>query len=353
MNSSHSSLSVSFILLPGFTLFAFSGFIDALRIAGDEADKSQQKECRWSVIAPTLVPVRSSCGVEVMPWKSFAEADKADYVVVIGGQVELERHLDHRIAVYLHRIDQVGQFIVGVCTANFVLARIGLMQNRQCCVHWFHRPAFEVEFPSIPVQSDTIFLEDQQRITCAGGRSAADVAMYLIARHCGASRARKVAAGLVLDQVRNSQSPQPHVEAAWFGEIDDPLVRRAIAMMDRHITKPLTVTNIAQHLQVSENTLYRNFKHSLAVSPRKFLRLMRLAHGHWSLHSTPKSVSQIAHYCQFSDSSHFARLHRASYGVAPGRARTLGPDKCLEAMQAVQSNSLIMNVLSGGFTILG
>ena len=50
-----------------------------------------------------------------MPWKSFAEADKADYVVVIGGQVELERHLDHRIADYLHRIDQDtdGMFFAG------------------------------------------------------------------------------------------------------------------------------------------------------------------------------------------------------------------------------------------------
>jgi transcriptional regulator GlxA family with amidase domain len=55
-------LSVAFILLHEFTLFAFSGFVDALRIAGDEADHSRQKECRWTVIAPTLQPVRATAG---------------------------------------------------------------------------------------------------------------------------------------------------------------------------------------------------------------------------------------------------------------------------------------------------
>jgi len=90
-------LSVAFILLHEFTLFAFSGFVDALRIAGDDFDNSRQRECRWTVIAPTLQPVRANCGVEITPWETFPDPAQFDYVVVIGGRMEPQRNTDPRI----------------------------------------------------------------------------------------------------------------------------------------------------------------------------------------------------------------------------------------------------------------
>ena len=80
------------------------------------------------------------------------------------------------------------------------------MQGRRCCVHWNARADFEAEFPGIAVDSDTIFLEDRDRITCPGGQSSADVALHLIAKHCGAPSARKAAAGMVLEQMRGNRT---------------------------------------------------------------------------------------------------------------------------------------------------
>jgi len=128
-------LSVAFILLHEFTLFAFSGFVDALRIAGDELDNSRQRECRWTVIAPTLQPVRANCGVEITPWETFPDPSQFDYVVVIGGRMEPQRNTDPRILEYLRRVAEQGVAIIGVCTATFVLARAGVMKGRRCCVH--------------------------------------------------------------------------------------------------------------------------------------------------------------------------------------------------------------------------
>src|SRR4030095_3840019 len=101
-------LSVAFILLHEFTLFAFSGFVDALRIAGDEFDNSRQRECRWSVIAPALHPVSANCGVEITPWETFPDPSQFDYVVVIGGRMEPQRNTDPRILDYLRRLADQG-----------------------------------------------------------------------------------------------------------------------------------------------------------------------------------------------------------------------------------------------------
>lgn len=350
-DAAEARLSVAFILLHEFTLFAFAGFVDALRIAGDEFDNSRQRECLWTVIAPTLQPVRANCGVEIAPWEIFPDPAQFDYVVVIGGRMEPQRNTDARILEYLRRVADQGGSIIGVCTATFVLARAGVMKGRRCCVHWNARSDFEEEFPDIDVESDTIFLEDGDRITCPGGQSAADVALHLIGKHCGAASARKAAAGMTIEAMRGNRSPQPHAEASWFGDIRKPLVRRAITIMNRFISKDLSVTEIARRLQVSNNTLYRAFERCVGESPARFFRIMRLAHGHWSLHHTNLSISQIAHVYRFSDASHFTRMHRLLYGMTPAQARDLGDEGSRAIMQIKRPDSVVGRVLAGGLFI--
>ena len=344
-------LSVAFILLHEFTLFAFSGFVDALRIAGDEYDNSRQRECRWTVIAPTLQPIRANCGVDITPWETFPDPMQFDYVVVIGGRMEPQRNTDPRILEYLRRVADSRVAIIGVCTATFVLARAGVMKGRRCCVHWNARSDFEEEFPGFDVESDTIFMEDGDRITCPGGQSSADVALHLIGKHCGAASARKAAAGMVLEEMRSDRTPQPHAEASWFGDIRKPLVRRAITIMDRFISKDLSVTEIAKRLQVSNNTLYRTFQVTVGESPARFFRIMRLAHGHWSLHHTGMSIAQIAHIYRFSDASHFTRMHRLLYGMPPAHARTLGEEGSRAALENRRLQGIVGRVLAGGLFI--
>jgi len=73
------------VLLPNFTLTAFSGFVDLLRLSADEGDFSKPVRCSWSVIGETLAPVRASCGIQITPWETFEKAEPFDYVVVVGG----------------------------------------------------------------------------------------------------------------------------------------------------------------------------------------------------------------------------------------------------------------------------
>ncbi|GGX89106.1 hypothetical protein GCM10007160_15570 [Litchfieldella qijiaojingensis] len=42
-------LRVGFILQPLFTLNAFAGFIDSLRLAADKGDRSRQIHCSWLI----------------------------------------------------------------------------------------------------------------------------------------------------------------------------------------------------------------------------------------------------------------------------------------------------------------
>ena len=78
-------IRVGFILSPSFTLLPFAGFVDTLRHAADEGDRSRQVHCRWTILGATLDPVRASCGAEIRPWQTYGDPGAFDYVVIVGG----------------------------------------------------------------------------------------------------------------------------------------------------------------------------------------------------------------------------------------------------------------------------
>src|SRR6185312_4756434 len=116
----------------------------------------------------------------------FRDPVEFDYVVVVGGLVKAQKRLDRRVIDYLRLAARRDRTLVGICTGSFALARAQLLAKYRCCVHWAHRQQFTEAFPTLEVESDTLYVMDGPRITCAGGQGAIDVAGALIARHCGA-----------------------------------------------------------------------------------------------------------------------------------------------------------------------
>ena len=55
-------LRVGIILAENYTLSAFALFVDHLRLAADEGDRSRPLKVQWSVMASRPDPLRASCG---------------------------------------------------------------------------------------------------------------------------------------------------------------------------------------------------------------------------------------------------------------------------------------------------
>ena len=62
-----SPLRVGIILTNHFTLSAFAAFVDHLRLAADEGDRSWPIRVQWSIMAAQRRPIVASCGVMVEP----------------------------------------------------------------------------------------------------------------------------------------------------------------------------------------------------------------------------------------------------------------------------------------------
>ena len=84
--SNRPQLSVGLVLLDQFTLAAFSGFVDVLRLSADLGGGSRQIHTAWTVMSVDGLPRTSSAGISLEVSGGLAQdLDAFDYVAICGG----------------------------------------------------------------------------------------------------------------------------------------------------------------------------------------------------------------------------------------------------------------------------
>lgn len=315
-------LTVGFILARRFTLCAFANFVDVLRLAADEGDRSRPILCNWTVLSDNMESVTSSCGISVQPKERLGSPARFDYIVVIGGLMEDEATLAPGYHRFLQEAAAQGVPLVGICTGAFLLHQAGLLQGYRCCVSWFHHPEFLAQFEGLNPVADQIFVVDRDRLTCSGGASSAHLAAYLVDKHVGRVQATKSLRIMIIDEALQADKPQPGITMNF--KTRDPMVLRALLMMQQNIEQPFTVTEIARRIGHSKRQLERHFQAALGTSPQAAFLEMRLSLAHHLVTGGERSIAQIALECGFCDSSHLSRMFRRRYGQTPQALRQSG-----------------------------
>ena len=95
-------------------------------------------------------------------------------------------------------------------------------------------------------------------------------------------------------------------------------VTTALQYMDDHIREELDVQQLAMVCNVSVNTLERQFKSHLGVTPFEMLRKKRLFESMMYLKSG-SSVTEAAMNSGFSDCSYFIMRFRKRFGITPSQ----------------------------------
>ena len=314
-------LRVGIVPMPAFTMLALAGFVDTLRLAADEGDRSRPLAIRWTVLSEGRAPVRASNGIVVRTDAAFGDPGAFDYVVVVGGTLHGGAHETAGLASFLHSAADHGVPLVGLCTGSLTLARVGLMDGHVACVNWFHHDDYRAEFPRHAVVSDRLFVDDGARITCAGGISVVDVATHLIERHLGTGAGDKGRRIMIEEVARDGTAPQPSPPGIVLPPDADVRVRRALLCIDRRLTEPLSLAMLARAAHSTPRTLTRLFGATLGTTPAGMVRRLRLERAQRLLDSGTLTLAQVAAECGFSDAPHFARRYRQAYGRSPRQSR--------------------------------
>ena len=93
---------------------------------------------------------------------------------------------------------------------------------------------------------------------------------------------------------------------------------RALAAVERDIANvQFDVTELVSRLGVSKATAYRSLTRTLGLSPREFIKRVRLQRSLELLKSEGATIAEVAYDVGFSSPSYFTRSLKARYGMLP------------------------------------
>ena len=313
-------LHVGFLLSPRFTLIAFAGFVDALRLAADDGDRSRQRLCRWDILGAPGTACLSSCGANVATTAPMESPASYDYIVVVGGLLQGGQQVPDAVYAFLREAAAKHVKLVGLCTGSFVLARAGFLDGHLTCVSWFHREAFVAEFAQLRIVSNQMFVVDRDRLTCAGGTSVVHLAAFIIEKSIGRASAVKAMRIMLEEQPLPSRTLQP--EEVLSVRSSDTVVRKVMLLIEQQLDVSTPIEELCKTLGIGRRQLERRFRSDVGLSPAGYRQSLRMERARWLLQNTDLDVTEVGLECGFHDSTHFARMVRQFLGVSPRELRT-------------------------------
>jgi AraC family transcriptional regulator, glycine betaine-responsive activator len=299
------------VILPNFTLIGLGSSIDPLRIANGVAGG---KLYDWCTIALTDAPVPASDGVRVTPDYTLATAPTVDAVLIIGPNPIPTKGTDGFIR-WLKATDRDGIPIGGVDTGSYFVARAGLMDGYRCTIHWEDMEALVDQFPRLVV-SKNLFEVDRDRCSCSGGIAALDMMIYLIGLGHGGRELAAAVSELLICERRGPEEQQRIPLKTLVGPMH-PKLAEALILMESNLEEPLSVAEIATHVNLSTRHLERLFHECVHCRPSQFYLRLRLEKARQLLLKTERPIADIAGACGFVSLAHFTSRYGAEFGVTP------------------------------------
>lgn len=304
-----------FLLLDRFTMMAFAGAIEPLRIVNRIAGRTLY---RWLLAGEGGEVATASNGVTFRLDMGLGETDRDDFIFVCGG-VDVQAATTRAVLNWLRREARRGAALGGLCTGAHALARAGLLEGRRATIHWENHDSFAEEFEGVRL-TKSVFVIDGNRITAAGGIASIDLMLKLIARDHGEVLAGTVADQLVYSSIRTDQDSQRLSIPTRIG-VRHPKLGQVVQRMEQTIEEPISPSVLAEDVGMSTRQLERLFRRYLNRSPKRYYMELRLQKARNLLMQTELSVINVALACGFTSPSHFSKCYRAHYGATPYRER--------------------------------
>ena len=311
------------LLLERFSLISLASVIDALRLANRSLGRGAYA---WELVGEGGGAAVASCGMRFALDHGLEAGSlrigPGDVVLAIGG-LEVQQAGTPAVLDWLRRVARQGAALGGLCTGSHVLARAGLLDGHRATIHWENQPGFAEEFAAVTL-SRSVYVLDGNRMSAAGGTSAVDLMLALIAADHGEEVGAAVAEQLIHPAMRTDRDPQRLSTPTRLG-VRHPRLAEAVRIMEAHIEKPLSPARLAEIVGMSTRQLERLALRYLGRPPKRYYMELRLARARNLLLQTEMSVPDVAAACGFASHAHFSKCYRTQHGITPYRERGTRP----------------------------
>ncbi len=94
-----------------------------------------------------------------------------------------------------------------------------------------------------------------------------------------------------------------------------------IQYINEHINEPMTTTSLSAVLGYDKSYFIRLFKKNVFMTPREYIRSIRLEKARDIIMTTNLPIKEIAEHCGFENISYFSRSFHEVYRISPSECR--------------------------------
>jgi cyclohexyl-isocyanide hydratase len=190
--------NIGFVIFPDLTQLDFTGPLQVL---------SRLPQSATHIVAKSVAPVASDCGLGLVPTHTFVNCPPLDLICIPGGSEGVAGIINDRETIeFVCQRASAAKYITSVCTGAFVLGVAGLLKGRRATTHW----AYTDLLPLVgAVHEKARVVKDGNVITGGGVTAGIDFGLSVVAEVAGEMAARKIQLGIEYDPAPPFDSGHP------------------------------------------------------------------------------------------------------------------------------------------------
>ena len=198
--------------------------------------------------------------------------DDFDLLVVPGWNTD-SRKVRLSMAEQIVAFHEAGKRIISFCSGAFLLAQIGILNNKQATTHWRYANKFQQRFPAVQYVDNVLYTQQGNVYCSAGSAAGLDLGIEVVRQDFGHDIANQVARRLVISphrqggQAQYVETPVPDSNSAFSTTLDWAV---------ENLQSPLIVDDLANQANMSRRSFDRHFRASVGMSPKAWLNQQRV-----------------------------------------------------------------------------
>jgi len=317
-------MKITIVAFEGCMTSAVYGQADAFAIAAYISGR--RGDASWSghdvrIASPTGKPVPGYGGFAIEPHCALAQAGDSDVILVppIFNDIEQTLKLETGLVAWLKSLAPNPALLASTCTGAFFLAEAGLLDGRRVTTNPAFSTLFEQRYPQVQLALDERIIDDS-RVICAGATTAyLNLAIHVIDRLAGHDLAVATAKALAMD--RHPESQRPYFLFIAPKDHGDDKVLQLQSWIESHHGRPIGIDDLVDVAGMSVRNLNRRFLAATGISPRQYLRRVRIEAAKRLLEQPVAPVDRIAEQVGYRDTRAFIRAFGVVAGLSPGQYR--------------------------------
>lgn len=302
---------IAFLLVPNFSMIAFTSAIEPLRMANQLSGKTLYQ---WCTLSDTGGPVVCSNGIAITPDFGLTTSEQFSAVYVCGG-IHINRAVSDESVNWLRTISKQKIVLGALCTGSYALAKADLLDGYRCTIHWENIASSREQYPHLVI-SPELFEIDRDRYTCAGGIAPLDMMLSIIRKTHGLQLATAISEQFMCERIRDQHDRQRVPLTQRIGT-SQPKLAEAVSLMEANIEEPMTLDELSHHVGLSRRQLERLFQRYLSCVPTRYYLELRLERARQLLLQTSMPIVDIALACGFISAPHFSKCYRDTFSLPP------------------------------------